>query len=83
MAGIKGRSGRKSRYEEARSGELRSLCDSWLIDNFDSFDKETKLRVALAISPKGIQQHHEHTGSVLVELADRMMEARQRFASHN
>lgn len=57
MAGVKGRSGRKSNYHQARYGELSQISIDWLIDNFDSFDKLTKIRVALEIAKKNIPIH--------------------------
>lgn len=60
---MKGRSGRKSNYQEAQEGNLLKLCTTWLCNNFDTFDKETKVRVAMTIAQKGIVQKLEHSGS--------------------
>ena len=71
MAGNKNsgnRNGRPSRYMQVQKGNLLDVCTEWLIDNFHTFDKETKLRVALTIAPKGIQQKQEvvHMGEIKV-----------------
>lgn len=46
--------GRKTNYYRARYGELSQMSIDWLIDNFDSFDKLTKIRVSLEIAKKCI-----------------------------
>lgn len=51
--------GRKSKYEEVQRGNLLAVCTDWLVDNFDTFDKNTKLRVAIEIAKKGIVQKVE------------------------
>lgn len=63
MAGIKGRSGRKSNYQEIQEGNLLSVCTNWLVNNFDGFDKDTKIKVALEIAKKGVVQKLEHSGN--------------------
>lgn len=77
MSGIKARSGRKSKYYEAREGDVLSICNEWLIENFHSFDHDTKLRVALAISPRGVQQKFEHTGNIT--FIDSLKQSRSRI----
>lgn len=62
MAGNKN-SGRKSRYQEIQEGNLLNVCTVWLVNNFDTFDKETKIRVALEIAKKGVVQKLEHSGN--------------------
>lgn len=62
MAGVKGRSGRRSYHSEVQKGNLLDTCTNWIINNFDSFDKETKVKVALTIAQKGIVQKLEHSG---------------------
>lgn len=62
MAGVKGRSGRRTRYQEVKDGNLLSVCTNWIIDNFNGFDHETKVKVALTIAQKGIVQKLEHSG---------------------
>lgn len=64
MAGVKGRSGRKTRYSEVKDGNLLNVCTVWLIENFPTFDKETKIKVALEIAKKGVIQRLEHSGSI-------------------
>lgn len=64
MAGVKGRSGRKSLKEEWDDNQLLGMCTSWLVRHFDSFTKEEKMKVALTIAPKGITEKHEHSGNL-------------------
>jgi len=64
MSGIKGRSGRKSRHSEATQGNLEKLCHSYLVDNFESFDRATKLRISLSIASKMVTQKVESTSEV-------------------
>ena len=78
MAGVKGRSGRKSNYHEAKEGDLLKLCTEWIINNFDSFDKDTKVRVALDIAKRGIADKHEHSGTIFIDLAEKLEDARNR-----
>lgn len=74
--------GRRSYYQEAKQGDVLSLCNDWLLQNFHTFDKATKLRVALAICPKGIKQHVEHSGELSFKASD-LQQARSRaFASN-
>lgn len=65
MAGNKnsGR-GRPSRYKQIQNGNLLDVCTSWLVENFHTFDHNTKLKVALSIAPKGIQQKVDVTGNL-------------------
>lgn len=64
MAGVKGRSGRKSSIEEFKDKTLLTMTTSWLLANFYKFTKEEKLRVSLAIAPKAISDKVEHSGSI-------------------
>lgn len=52
-------SGRKTRYEKIQQGNLLDICTTWLVNNFSTFDKDTKLKVALEIAKKGIVQKVE------------------------
>lgn len=67
MAGVKGRSGRRTRYQEVKEGNLLAVCTNWLVNNFNTFDKETKIKVALEIAKKGIVQKLEHSGTITWE----------------
>lgn len=58
------RSGRKSRYEEIQRGNILKIATDWLVKNFDTFDKDTKLKIALVIVPKGITERHEVIGKI-------------------
>lgn len=68
MAGVKGKSGRKANIVEVDIKRLMDKSVRWLLENFDDFEMETKLRVALEISKKIVPQKHEHTGEVTVSL---------------
>lgn len=52
-------SGRKTRYEKIQEGNLLDICTTWLVQNFSTFDKETKIKVAMEIAKKGIIQKVE------------------------
>lgn len=52
MSGVKGRSGRKSNYVKAKEGNLKDLSIDYLVDNFNSFDQATKLKISLNIASK-------------------------------
>lgn len=58
MAGNKN-SGPKTRYEKVQEGNLLDICTVWLVENFHTFDKDVKLKVALEIAKKGIVQKVE------------------------
>ena len=57
--------GRPSRYEEIQRGNILQITTNWLCENFSSFDKDTKIKVALAIVPRGVKQQVEHSGDGL------------------
>lgn len=86
MAGIKGKSGRKSRYEEVKSGNLLDICTTWLVNNFDTFDKDTKLKVALEIAKKGIVQKVEanvnFTAKTIMDAVQEASKQGNRIANH-
>ena len=65
MAGQKGRSGRKSRYQEVQDGKLEKVCTDWLVQEFDNFDSKTKLKVALTIAPRMVTQKSEVKSEVI------------------
>lgn len=86
MAGIKGKSGRKSRYEEIQQGNLLDICTTWLVNNFSTFDKETKLKVALEIAKKGIVQKVEanvnFTAKTILDAVQEAHKQGNRIANH-
>lgn len=62
MAGNKNsgnRTGRPSKYMQVQKGNLLDICTEFLIDNFHTFDRETQIRIALTIAPKGITEKRE------------------------
>lgn len=77
MSGVKGRSGRRSLKEEWDDHQLLQMCTSWLVRHFESFTKDEKMKVALAIAPKGITEKHEHSGTLDVS------NILNRMANHN
>ena len=58
MAGNK-KSGRKSRYQELRTGELSKLCIDWIIEKWSTLNKKQKLDVATKVGLKNITDKHE------------------------
>ena len=78
MAGVKGKSGRKTRYHEAKEGDLFKLCTEWIINNFTTFDKATKVRVATEIAKKGIAQNITHKGDFTV-VKEELQKAQDRY----
>lgn len=59
MAGNKNsgnRNGRPSNYQIAKQGDLLKLTTDWILDNFYTFDKKTKIRVSMEIAKRGIVQ---------------------------
>lgn len=59
MAGVKGKSGRKSRYEETQKGNLEKVCNDYLLANFNEFPPATKQKIALTICSKAVTQKIE------------------------
>ena len=67
MAGVKGKSGRKSWDKEAQSKELWNLSIPVLKHVLLSNDPELKFRkieIALVLVSKMLPQEHEHTGDI-------------------
>lgn len=87
MAGNKNsgnRTGRPSRYMQVQKGNLLDICTEWLIENFNTFDKETKLKVALQIAPKGITQKVETKVEASIKVTHETVEERLNcLSSHN
>ena len=83
MAGVKGRSGRKSRHVEIQEGRLTTICRRWLLENFEKFDDEIKLKVALAMALKAeptktqIEQHVEISTAQRAEISRELSVAYQ------
>lgn len=57
MSGIKGRSGRKTRFQELQEGKFNKICIEWLMENFASFDTKTKLSVAKDVMLRSMPQN--------------------------
>lgn len=86
MAGNKNsgnRTGRPSRYMQVQKGNLLDICTLWLIENFNTFDKETKIKVALEIAKKGIVQKVEVEARVEVTVKHEEIEERVNCLSLN
>ena len=80
MAGVKGRSGRKSRYHEAQQGRLEKLAIDWVVDSWDKFDLKTKLALAKVIVPKTITEKKEINGGLGKEEVQRYIASAVRGA---
>ena len=52
MAGVKGRSGRKSLRDEFYIGNLTHITNKWLVENWESFNNEQKFRLAKEMALK-------------------------------
>jgi hypothetical protein len=61
MAGVKGKSGRKSRYSEIRVAELTNLSVNWAIDNWATMPRDDRMKILVALAPKAIPMSMEHT----------------------
>ena len=64
MSGVKGRSGRKTRYQKIQEGNLEDICTKYIVDNFDMFDDKTKLKISLQIASKAVTQKTDNVTSV-------------------
>lgn len=47
-----------------------SLTTSWVINNWTRFKDDQKLKIALAVVPKGVTEKHEITGRLMHEQAE-------------
>lgn len=78
--------GRKNKYEEFKDGCLLTMTTSWLINNFSTFTKEEKMKVALAICPKGIVQKIEgninYSAKVIMESVVEANKQANRITAH-
>lgn len=87
MAGNKnsGR-GRPTRYEQIQNGNLLDICTTWLVNNFNTFDKDMKLKVALEIAKKGIVQKVEanmtFTAKTIMDAVQEASKQGNRIATH-
>lgn len=85
MAG-NSKSGRKTRYKKIQEGNLLDICTTWLVNNFDTFDKDTKLKVALEIAKKGIVQKVEanvnFTAKTIMDAVQEASKQGNRIANH-
>lgn len=54
MAGVKGRSGRKSRFAEIKVAELADMSVTWAIENFKTMPRDDKMKILTALAPKAI-----------------------------
>lgn len=79
MAGVKGRSGRKTNYENMVEGNFNKRVMKWADDNFDSFDTKTKISLVKTIAGKVVNQQMNS-----IELSwDRQRETQERaIADH-
>lgn len=61
MAGNKN-SGRKGRHIEVRINELSAKCVNWALNNWNTFSKDEKMRLAITLGPKYVVQQTENHG---------------------
>lgn len=59
MAGVKGRSGRKTKFQRAAEGSLEQLSTQYLIENFETFPPAVKLKISLTIASKMVVQQSQ------------------------
>lgn len=52
-------SGNKSSYEKFTDGCLLTTCTMWALVNWARFNDEQKMKITLAIAPKGFTEKHE------------------------
>lgn len=74
--------GRKSAIEEFKDGALLGMTTQWLISNFYKLSESDKLRVALAIAPKGISDKHEHSGKFQVDFLQQAIKKSEEVYDH-
>lgn len=61
MAGVRGKSGRKTRHHEATEGKFGQRMIYWLQDNFDELDLKTRVNVAINFGLKSLPSKVEST----------------------
>jgi hypothetical protein len=90
MAGAKGRSGRRTKYEEVHINSLAGMSVRWAEENWKKFSNEEKLKVLLALGPKYVIQKIENSGEVAllakvteVDLKERVEVLNKRFGCSN
>lgn len=59
MAGVKGKSGRKSKYAETDVGKILGMAKRYIIQNWDSFDDKTKIRLSESFINKAMPSKQE------------------------
>lgn len=69
MAGVKGRSGRKSLRDEFYAGKLSHITNKWLLENWDSLDFQSKFKLAkeMALKSMPIKQEIESEQNVHID----------------
>ena len=55
-------SGRKSKAESRTTNDLVKMTERYLLENFDQFNENDKLKIALSIQSKAIKQIVRHEG---------------------
>lgn len=73
--------GRKGRMTADDERKIMALLDKgldYLTRNFHQFDQKDKIYIALELVKRRMPQKVEHKGEVLLNLADRIKEARSR-----
>ena len=62
MAGKKGRSGRRTKYEEVHVNELAGMSVRWGIDHWKNLPDSEKMRVLISLGPRYVVQKLEGEG---------------------
>ena len=55
-------SGRKSKAEIKTKNDLVKMTEKYLLENFDRFNENDKLKIALSIQSKAVKQTVQHEG---------------------
>lgn len=61
MAGVKGKSGRRTHMSEIRSAELANKAVNWAIANWDILPRDDKMKILTSFSAKTIPMSMEHS----------------------
>lgn len=61
MSGVKGKSGRRSRFAEIKVAELAELSVNWAIENWNTMPRDDRMKILTALAPKAIPVSMEHS----------------------
>jgi hypothetical protein len=84
MAGVKGKSGRRSTYHDVRIAELGGLSVAWAINNWNDLSVEQKLKIVITVGARFVPQELKHSGEVDINiLIETLQKARLRADPRN